>query len=134
MKSFTPILLLGALTLIGAGNAGTPVTHEVTMRQDGDHYVFQPAALKIRSGDVVRFTNISGGPHNIAFDSTGMTETGRKQLYTGMKDQLAPLAGPLLTAEKQSYEVSFEGAPAGEYPFYCMPHVALGMKGIITVE
>jgi plastocyanin len=29
---------------------------------------FEPANLTIRSGDRIRFTTISGGPHNVAFD------------------------------------------------------------------
>ena len=31
-------------------------------------------------------------------------------------------------------EVTFQGVPAGEYRFYCLPHLANKMTGIITVQ
>lgn len=133
MKAVTPLLLLGAALVLGAGPIRVPDVHEVSMRQEGDHYVFQPASLRIKQGDVVRFINISGGPHNVAFDSTGMPDAAKAKLEATMKEQLAPLAGPLIVNEKQSYDVAFD-VPPGKYSFYCMPHTALGMKGIVTVE
>ena len=33
-----------------------------------------------------------------------------------------------------TYKVSFGGAPTGDYKFYCLPHLALGMHGKITVQ
>jgi plastocyanin len=51
-----------------------------------------------------------------------------------MPDQMAPLEGQLLTEPNAVYTVTFAGAPAGEYKFYCLPHLALGMKGRITVQ
>jgi plastocyanin len=51
-----------------------------------------------------------------------------------MPDQMAPLEGPLLTEQDGVYKVSFAGAPAGDYKFYCLPHLALGMHGKITVQ
>ena len=32
------------------------------------------------------------------------------------------------------YEVSFAGAPKGDYHIYCLPHLALGMRGKVTVK
>jgi plastocyanin len=51
-----------------------------------------------------------------------------------MPDQMAPLQGPLLAEQDAVYKVSFAGAPAGEYKFYCLPHLALKMHGKITVQ
>jgi plastocyanin len=30
--------------------------------------------------------------------------------------------------------VSFAGAPKGDYKYYCLPHLALGMKAKLTVQ
>ena len=51
-----------------------------------------------------------------------------------MPDQMAPLEGPLLTEPNGVYTISFAKAPTGEYKFYCLPHLALGMKGKLTVQ
>jgi hypothetical protein len=45
-----------------------------------------------------------------------------------------PLEGPLLTEPNGTYKVTFTNAPAGDYKFYCLPHLALGMHGKITVQ
>jgi plastocyanin len=51
-----------------------------------------------------------------------------------MSGTTAPLTGPLLTTPNQTYTVSFANVPAGAYRFYCTPHLALGMKGVIQVQ
>ena len=30
--------------------------------------------------------------------------------------------------------MSFAGVPAGRYEYYCMPHMGMNMKGVITVQ
>ena len=112
----------------------TPVVHEIRMTSDGNHLTFSPAAITIKSGDEVRFINTSGGPHNVAFDAATIADPAAAKLAAAMKNQIAPLAGPLLTGENENYLVSFAGVPAGKYAFFCMPHSALAMKGVITVE
>jgi plastocyanin len=32
------------------------------------------------------------------------------------------------------YQVSFAGAPAGVYKFYCLPHLGFKMHGKVTVQ
>ena len=50
-------------------------------------------------------------------------------------DKLGPLNGPLLTDPNGTYEVTFGAAvPAGDYKFTCTPHMAMGMKGKVTVQ
>jgi plastocyanin len=111
-----------------------PVVHEVRMTTDGKNFTFSPAALTIKSGDEVRFINVSGGPHNVAFDPAKVADPAAAKLAAAMKNQIAPMAGPLLTSENESYVVSFAGVPAGKYEFFCMPHSAMAMKGVIVVE
>ena len=50
-------------------------------------------------------------------------------------DKLGPLNGPLLTEPNGTYEVTFGPTlPAGDYKFTCTPHMAMGMKGKVTVQ
>lgn len=117
-----------------AAPAAAGATHDVNMVLEGSSYKFDPADLTIKSGDVVNFHNKSGGPHNVSFWADSIPAGAAEPLKAGMPDQMAPLEGPLLTEPDAVYKVSFAGAPAGDYKFYCLPHLALGMKGKITVQ
>jgi plastocyanin len=55
-------------------------------------------------------------------------------LNANMPNTTSPLTGPLLINANDTYTVSFAGLKAGTYHFYCTPHLALGMKGVITVQ
>jgi plastocyanin len=114
--------------------AATGKTHDVKMELDGSKYKFDPDNLTIQSGDVVRYHNVSGGPHNVSFWPDSIPSGAADVLKKNMPNQMAPLEGPLLTEPNGVYEVSFAGAPKGDYKFYCLPHLALGMKGKLTVK
>ena len=101
---------------------------------EGSTYKFDPSELTIKAGDVVNFHNKSGGPHNVSFWADSIPAGAADELKAGMPDQMAPLEGPLLTEPDGVYKVSFAGAPTGDYKFYCLPHLALGMHGKITVQ
>lgn len=114
--------------------AGKAKTHDVNMVLDGSNYKFVPSSLVISAGDVVRYHNKSGGPHNVSFWPDSVPAGGAEVLKRSMPNQMAPLEGPLLTDPEAVYEVSFAGAPKGLYKFYCLPHLALGMHGDVTVQ
>jgi plastocyanin len=114
--------------------AGGGAAHDVNMVLEGSTYKFDPAELTIKSGDVVNFHNKSGGPHNVSFWADSIPSGAGDKLKAGMPDQMAPLEGPLLTEPDAVYKVTFAGAPTGDYKFYCLPHLALGMHGKITVQ
>jgi plastocyanin len=114
--------------------AGTGKTHDVNMVLDGSNYKYVPDNLTIKSGDVVRFINKSGGPHNVSFWADSIPSGAADVLKKSMPDQMAPLEGPLLTEPDAVYQVSFAGAPKGEYKYYCLPHLALGMRAKLKVE
>src|SRR2546426_697000 len=95
---------------------------------------FEPAKLTIKPGTTVRFLNVSGGPHDIAFYADSIPKGGADALKKGMPNPMGDLTGPFLTQPNEKYDVSFTGAPAGVYKGYCLPHVALGMKIAITVQ
>jgi plastocyanin len=117
-----------------AAPAAGGTTHDVNMVLEGSSYKYVPAQLTIKSGDVVRFHNVSGGPHNVSFWADSIPSGAADALKAGMPDQMAPLEGSLLTEPNGIYTVNFAKAPAGEYKFYCLPHLALGMKGKLTVQ
>ena len=114
--------------------AGTGKTHDVNMVLDGSKYKYDPDNLSIKAGDVIRFHNKSGGPHNVSFWPDSIPSGAADVLKKNMPNQMAPLEGPLLTEPDVTYEVSFAGVPKGDYKFYCLPHIALGMRGKLKVE
>jgi len=114
--------------------AATGATHDVDMIQDGATYKFVPNTLTIKAGDVVTFHSKSGISHNVSFWADSVPSGAADVLKANMPDQMGPLQGPLVPEPNGTYTVSFANAPAGEYKFYCMPHLAMGMTGKITVQ
>jgi plastocyanin len=114
--------------------SGGGANHDVNMVLDGSTYKFDPAELTIKAGDVITFHNKSGGPHNVSFWADSVPAGAADKLKAAMPDQMAPLEGPLLTEQDGTYKISFAGAPTGDYKFYCLPHLALGMHGKITIQ
>ena len=60
-----------------AASAGTPApitgkTYEVKMIGDEKGYRFDPATLTIKVGDGIKFVNVTGGPHNLAFNKINL--------------------------------------------------------------
>ncbi|MBV9108319.1 MAG: cupredoxin domain-containing protein [Gemmatimonadetes bacterium] len=126
---------LAAFAPRGAPAAPPPAVHEVHMVMQGTTPRFVPAAITIHPGDQVRFTVVgTGGPHNVSFDTTTVPADVRRVLAAAMANQIQPLWGPLLTNPGESYTISFAGVKPGRYEFFCMPHMAMGMKGVITVR
>jgi plastocyanin len=112
----------------------TGATHDVQMLGDASGYRFNPANITIKRGDAVRWTNVSGGPHNVSFWADSIPAGAQGPLSSNMPQQMMPLGGPLLTNPNQTYTISFANVPAGTYKYFCTPHLALGMKGVITVQ
>ncbi len=117
-----------------AAAPATGATHDVNMAMEGTVYHFVPSVLTIANGDRVNFHNVSGGPHNAQFFLDSIPAGSADALSAGMPDQMSPLAGPLLIEANAVYTVTFQGVPAGEYRFNCLPHLANKMTGIITVQ
>ena len=82
----------------------------------------------------MRFINVAGGPHNIAFYADSIPGGAATALNAGMANRMDNLTGPFLTTPNENYDVSFAGAAPGTYKGFCVPHAALGMKLTITVK
>ena len=109
-------------------------TIDVQMIGDATGYRFAPAKIAIQRGDNVRFTLVSGPPHNVVFWSDSIPKGAATALSKGMPKTVDKLTGPYFLKTGDSYVVSFAGAPAGRYRYYCAPHLALGMSGTIEVK
>ena len=107
---------------------------EVKMTGNGStRAAFEPSTITIPVGATVRFTSVSGFPHNVAFWQDSVPAGGAAVLNANMKNTIDNLSGPFLQ-QNETYEVSFANAPKGTYKAYCTPHQAIGMKIAIKVE
>lgn len=113
----------------------TGQTHEIKMIGDDKGYRFEPANLTIKAGDAIKFTFVSGGPHNVAFEGTALAANVKAQLDANMGDQrMSELMSNMYMQPGEGLTVSFANIPAGQYPYNCTPHLAMNMKGVITVQ
>ena len=124
----TPAATSGAMAPI------TGTTHEVKMVGDDKGYRFEPANITVKAGDGIKFTMVSGGPHNVAFDPATIPADVKPQLSANMPNQQGELSSPLFMNPNESYTMSFANVKPGQYPYHCTPHLAMGMKGTITVQ
>jgi plastocyanin len=128
-----------AATPGGTGGAvteqpATGQTHTVRMLLDGQSYRFDPATITIRRGDAVKWVMVSGAPHNVAFEADKLPAGAQAQLSANMKKQQGPLSSPMMMNANEEYVISFAGLPAGSYPYICTPHLAMNMRGTVTVQ
>jgi len=117
----------------GAAAAITGTMHEVKMIGDASGYRYDPIDISVKAGDGIKFVFVSGGPHNVAFDATLLPADVKAQLEANMPNQASPLMGPMMLAEGEDYTLSLAGIAPGSYEYFCTPHLAMGMKGKITV-
>ena len=117
-----------------AAAPATGATHEVKMIGDASGSKFEPANLTVKQGDAVKFIMASGGPHNVTF--TGVTDAGAKAQLDAYRpaDKMGELSSKMLMQPNEGYVVSFGKVPAGKYDYNCTPHLAMNMKGSITVQ
>ncbi|EMA19773.1 MULTISPECIES: halocyanin domain-containing protein [Haloarcula] len=91
------------------------VTVEVGVQANGGAYGFGPAAVHVDNGATVQFEwTGEGGGHNVVSDGDGPLDSGSTTSSAGV-----------------NYEHTFE--EDGIYPYVCVPHEGLGMKGAVVV-
>ena len=115
-----------------AAAQGTGTRHEVRMVMSGTAYGYEPANLTIKPGDTVVFHGVSGGFHNVQFWPDSVASSAQVALDAVVPNRMGLLATNLI-AEGDSLVFTFAGVPAGRYPYYCMPHEMMGMKGVLTI-
>ena len=133
-------------TNVGGGGTVTPAasgtmapitgrTHEVRMLGDAQGYRFEPANITIKQGDGIKWIMVSGGPHNVAFDVATIPADVKPQLDANMgTDKMGELSSNMKMNPNETITISFANIKAGKYPYNCTPHLAMNMKGVITVQ
>ncbi|PSJ39012.1 pseudoazurin [Allosphingosinicella deserti] len=107
--------LLAALALCAAPAAAKEWQVKMLNKgSDGKLMVFEPAFLKVAPGDTVKFLATQKG-HN-AETVAGMT----------------PAGGPVFKG-KINEEIVVRFTQQGVYGYKCLPHVGMGMVGVVQV-
>ncbi|HWL34786.1 MAG TPA: plastocyanin/azurin family copper-binding protein [Frankiaceae bacterium] len=92
----------------GAKPGGNEVLATITNK-------FEPGTLNVKKGTKVTWT--AEGTHSVTSGSDGK------------EDPKGPMKGPI---NFTTYSVTFK--EAGTFPYYCIPHVSLGMVGEVVVS
>ncbi len=127
-----PAMDAPAAPAAGAAQAITGTIHEVKMVGDAT-FRYEPAEITIKAGDGIKFIMVSGAPHNVAFDATLLPADVKAQLMANMPNQMSELSSPMMMNANEEYTLSFAGVAPGTYEYFCTPHLAMGMKGKVTV-
>ena len=90
-------------------------TVEVGVQANGGAFGFGPPAIHVDNGATIEFEwTGEGGGHNVVSDGEGPLDSGSAVSSAGV-----------------NYEYTFE--EDGIYPYVCVPHEGLGMKGAVVV-
>ncbi|MBV6519992.1 MAG: Plastocyanin [Gemmatimonadaceae bacterium] len=111
----------------------TGTTHEIKMVGDAQGYRYEPANITVKPGDGIKFIMESGGPHNIAFDPATLPAGSKDQLFANMPNSIDG-SSPMMMNPNETWTLSLGNIQPGTYPYHCTPHLAMAMKGVITVQ
>jgi plastocyanin len=130
-----PAATPAAAAATGTAAPITGKTIEVKMIGDATGSKFEPKDITLSAGDGIKFTVVSGGPHNVVFDKTGLAPDVAAQLDANLgADRMAEMTSNLKMNPGESITVSFGNIKPGKYQFNCTPHLAMNMKGSVTVK
>ena len=111
----------------------TGTTHVVNMVGDATGYRYEPANITAKAGDAIKFVMVSMGPHNVAFDPATIPAGSKDQLWANMPNSVDG-SSQMFVNPNEEWTLSLGNLPAGKYPFFCTPHLAMNMKGEITIQ
>lgn len=110
--------------LMGLGAGG--VIHTIEMTSDT---TFSPAVLKVNPGDTIKWVNNSAFPHTATAyhpDNFGKGD--------GLPIDAEAWDSGLIPNQNDEWTLTIPlNAPPGTYAYYCLPHEALGMVGLLIV-
>ncbi len=132
----TRLGVAGGLLGLGAVPVSAQATHVVRLIANAtkDDYRFEPATVTAQPNDVIVFLVASGAPHSIVFEGSGLSPGVRGAINSALPGRSGALSSPLLTATGKNYRMEVPQVPAGNYPFYCLPHRAYDMRGELVVK
>jgi plastocyanin len=115
----------------------TGIVHEVQMvgSMQGE-FRFEPADIRIKAGDTVRWINGSGLPHNVAFYADRIPQGAMAMIEAVMpaEGKLGPMVGRIVSELGDAFEMDFVNAPLGVYNYFCVVQESEGMVGTLIVE
>jgi plastocyanin len=121
----------------GATVAAAPITGttiEVKMIGDATGYRFEPANITAKPGDGIKFVAVSTPPHNVSFDPATVPPAAKDQLWANVAaTNGTDGASPMLLTVNDTWTLSLGNLPPGKYPLHCTPHLAMAMKGELTI-
>ena len=107
---------------------------EVRMVGDAKGFRYEPATITAKVGDGIKFLMESGGPHNVAFEAAMIPAGAAAQLDANFgTDKIGTMSSGLKMQPGEVITISLGGLPAGKYEFHCTPHLAMNMKGMLTI-
>lgn len=112
--------------------AGSPIASPVaaTIVRMTTELRFDPEHITITAGDTVRWDNVSNMPHTATDDPAMNPVATSHPDYVLLPDGAEPWSSELLMPG-DTYAHTF--TVAGDYNYFCIPHVLSGMRGTITV-
>lgn len=126
------------LALLGFATAEVEAqrVHEIRLESNPEKetYRFSPAQITARAGDVLLFKSVSGAPHSIVFESGNLSGPAHESLNGSMSRRVGDLSSPLITPNGAEYRVVVPVVPPGRYEFFCLPHRAYDMRGVLQVS
>jgi plastocyanin len=109
--------------------------HEIRMDANPEKEIFRfsPAQVSARPGDVLLFRAVSGTPHSIVFESAGLSGPAHEALNGALGRRSGDLSSPLLSPNGAEYRMVVPALPPGSYAFFCLPHRAYDMRGVLQI-
>ncbi|MBL4788857.1 MAG: cupredoxin domain-containing protein [Kordiimonadaceae bacterium] len=95
------------------------IVQVITDNENGQ-VVFSPKTLTIKAGDTVKWINQADDQHNVITYPDGYPVGG------------VGFSSPFLETKGQSWSFTF--TKSGTYQYHCIPHIFMGMRGVIIVD
>lgn len=125
---------LASVSLVTA-KAEAQKVHEILLEANPEKGIFRfsPALVSARAGDVLLLRAVSGTPHSIVFESGRLSGPAREALNGALSRRAGDLSSPLLTPDGAEYRIVVPALAPGRYEFFCLPHRAYDMRGVLQI-
>jgi plastocyanin len=132
LVSLWSLLLVSWLT----SKAEAQKVHEIRVEANPEKEIFRfsPARVTARPGDVLLFRAVSGTPHSIVFEGKALSGSAREALNGALSRRSGDLSSPLLSPDGAEYRIVVPALPPGRYEFFCLPHRAYDMRGVLQIS
>lgn len=132
LVSLCSLLLVSWVTT----NAQAQKVHEIRVEANPEKEIFRfsPARVTARPGEVLLFRAVSGTPHSIVFEGKALSGSAREALNGALSRRSGDLSSPLLSPDGAEYRIVVPALPPGRYEFFCLPHRAYDMRGVLQIS